>query len=55
MIASCEISARAIDRDFDAAEHRERIRTGDLSIEDMQEFTEGLRIERDERGRRVRL
>ena len=55
MIASCEISARAIDRDFDAAEHRERIRTGDLSIEEMQEFTDGLRIERDERGRRVRL
>ena len=53
-IASCEMSARALDQDFDAAEHRERIRTGDLTIERMQEFTDGLRIARDERGRRVR-
>ena len=55
IIASCEMSARALDQDFDAAEHRERIRTGDLTIERMQEFTDGLRIARDERGRRVRL
>ena len=51
MIASCEMSARALDQDFNSAEHRERIRTGDLSIEDMQEFTDELRIERDERER----
>ena len=55
MIASCEISARALDRNFNAVEHRERIQTGDLTIERMQEFTDGLRIERDERGHRVRL
>ena len=52
MIASCEMSARALDQDFNSTEHRERIRTGDLSIEDMQEFTDELRLNRDERDRR---
>ena len=51
MIASCEMSARGLDQDFNSAEHRERIRTGDLTIERLQEFTDGLRIARDERGR----
>ena len=51
-IASCEISARVLDVDFDAADHRQRMHTGELSIEESQAFTDGLRIKRDDRRRR---
>ena len=52
MIVSCEISARILGHDFDRTDHRERLRTGELSIERMQEFTNELKLERDERERR---
>ena len=55
MIVSCEISARILGRDFDRTDHRERLRTGELSIDRMQEFTNELKAERDERKRRARL
>ena len=49
MIASCEISARLLDVDFDPGEHRQRIQDGALSVEAMQAFTDDLR---DKRRRR---
>ena len=51
-IASCEISARVLDVDFDAADHRERMQSGELSLEESQAFTDGLRLQRDDRMRR---
>ena len=51
-IASCEISARVLDVDFDAADHRERMQSGELSLEESQAFTDGLRLQRDDRTRR---
>ena len=51
-IASCEISARVLDVDFDAADHRERMQSGELSLEESQAFTDGLRLQRDDRLRR---
>ncbi len=55
MIASCEISARMLERDFEPAWHREKLRTGELSLERMQEFTNELRAEREAEKWRVRL
>ena len=54
MIASCEISARALDLAFDANEHREWLRTGEVSLQEMQEYTDDLHLQRDERERRRR-
>ena len=51
-IASCEISARVLDVDFDAADHRQRMHTGELSIDESQKFVDELRLKRDDRMRR---
>ena len=53
MITSCEISARVLDVDFDPEDHRKRLRTGELSVKDMQAFERELRAKRNEvEGRR---
>ena len=55
MMASCEISCRETGRPaFETVWHREQLASGELTIEAMQEFTNGLRAERDERRGRVR-
>ena len=54
-IASCEISCRTIGRPaFDSEWHREKIRSGELTLASLQKLTNDLKAERDDRGRRVR-
>ena len=47
MLASCEISARALGQDFDTEEHRDRLRDSTLTIEDLQTFTNEQFVERE--------
>ena len=50
MLASCEISARILDVDFDTADHRQRLSNGALTVTEMQTFTDDLRIQRTGAG-----
>ena len=53
MIASCEISCRTIGKPaFESEWHREKIRSGELTLASLQNLTNDLKAERDERERR---
>ena len=53
MLASCEISCRETRLPaFETEWHRDRLRSGELTIERLQAFTNELRAERDKRKRR---
>ena len=56
MLASCEISCRETGRPaFETEWHRDRLRSGELTIERLQAFTNELRAEREAEKWRVRL
>ena len=52
MLASCEISARVLQVDFDTADHRQRLLDGTLPLAAMQAFTDDLKAQRAVRTRR---
>ena len=56
MLASCEISCRETGRPaFETELHRDWLRSGELTIEQLQAFTNELRAEREAEKWRVRL